>query len=480
MGYLFLSAAHALPNPANDPRVGKVYEQIQGQLIWIKNGEWTRCGKSLLETLSHASDEGLWAEDYTPITEALSKANLSTPEGQKSADALLTHGALNYISDMKGERLNPHLADKTIYVKPVAIDVVKLLKEYISSSDNCEWIKGLELQTSEYQQLKEKLAKYRQKQAQGGWPQLPKGTKLKKGDKGHLVKTLKAQLKAQEALPSDASESDTFDQALENAVKKFQGLHGLEKDGRVGAWTLAALNTPVEERIRSIIVSLERLRWFPNPLPSRYLQVNIPGFYLKAVEANELSFMMAIITGKEYSKTPIFNADMKEIIFNPAWHVPASIMHEIEPKMERNPGGMAAKGYHWVGDSIVQSPGAANSLGKIRFTIDSPFSIYLHGTPNQALFKKANRSLSHGCIRVEDPKKLAMFVFQDPKTWSAERIKQESSGSVTKHVKLDKPLRVFITYFTVFEDMDHNIHFVADEYGQDKHIWQALESAKRK
>jgi L,D-transpeptidase YcbB len=474
------NVAQALPNPSQDSRVQKIYDNFQNQLIWVKNGELSTCGKALIDTISHAGEEGLWPEDYAPIVDELTKANLSTAEGGKIADELLTLAALNYISDMKGERLNPHLADKTIYIKQVTIDETELLKNYLAVPDQCGWIQALSVPTPEYKHLKELLAQYRQKQAQGGWPQLPKGTKLAIGDKGPLVETLRAQLIAQDALPVDSQGNDVFDQALEDALKGYQSLHGLEPDGKVGGGTLTALNTPVEDRIRSIIVSLERLRWLPNPLPSRYLQVNIPGFYLKTVDSNAPVFTMPIITGRAYTKTPVFYSEMNEIIFNPSWHVPVSIMDEIAPKMARNPGAMAAKGYRWVGGSIVQSPGNANALGKIRFTIDNPFSIYLHGTPSQNLFQKADRSLSHGCIRVEDPKKLAYFVFQNPEVWSLDRITQESSGTTTKRVKLENKLPVYITYFTVFEDMDQKVHFVPDVYGQDKKVWNTLESVKRK
>lgn len=228
---------------------------------------------------------------------------------------------------------------------------------------------------------------------------------------------------------------------------------------------------------------MERERWLPNPLPSRYLQVNIVGFYVKAVDGGTPAFFMPIITGKAYTKTPVFNAPMEEIIFNPAWHVPASIVRELLPKINSNPSAYARKGYHVSygpnGTRIVQSPGAGNALGKIRFTIKSPFSIFLHGTPNQKLFEKAKRSFSHGCIRVEDPYKLAEFVFHDPEKWPLSRIKQEASGTRTKRVKLDHILPTFITYFTVFEDQNREIHFVDDHYGQDKKVWKALETARR-
>jgi murein L,D-transpeptidase YcbB/YkuD len=477
---LNLTYSFALPDASTDPRVQKTYDSFKVNLIWIKGGTWSPCAKTLLEALNHVEEEGLWQEDYAPLMQTIDKMNLSSPEAQKKADAILTLAALNYISDMKGERINPQDVSKNIYVKQASIDEAELLKNYLSLPDHCGWVHGLAPQGREYQDLKKTLALYRQKQAQGGWPQLPKGTKLEKGDSGALVETLRKQLVAQD-IPG-AQGGDKFDEGLEVALKEFQSLHGQELDGKVGPATLTALNTPVEDRLHSIVVSMERQRWYSDPMPSRYIQVNIPGFYLKAVDGGKTVFFMPIITGKKYTKTPVFNAPMNEIIFNPSWHVPASIIHEILPKIESNPEAYARKGYVVTHDDsgthIVQKPGSANALGKIRFTVDSPFSIYLHGTPSQNLFKKENRSLSHGCIRVENPVKLAQFVFDDP-SWTLARIESKASGSQTDHVKLPHPLPVFITYFTVFEDEQGKMNFVPDEYGQDEKVWVALEQAKR-
>lgn len=254
---LISKIAYALPNPAQDPRVQKVYEYLKDPLIWVREGKWTPCGEKLLDALSRVDQEGLWLEDYAPLLDALQKADFSSSEGQKRADQLLTLAALNYISDMKGERLNPKSVARTIHLQQVEIDEVDLLKEYVSLSNQCSWIHGLAPSSSEYQRLKQLLALYRQKKVLGGWLELPKGTKLERGEDGPLVETLRAQLIAQDALPSEGQGSDVFDEALENALKKYQELHGLESDGKVGPETLKALNMSVDDRIRSIIVSME-------------------------------------------------------------------------------------------------------------------------------------------------------------------------------------------------------------------------------
>ncbi|OJW49074.1 MAG: hypothetical protein BGO67_10925 [Alphaproteobacteria bacterium 41-28] len=408
---MILSVAYALPNPAQDPRVQKVYEQLQGQMIWIKNGEWTPYAQTVLKTLSHAEEEGLWPEDYTPFVETLQNADLSSEEIQKQAEGLLTLVALNYISDMKGGRLR-NCMFKSISVKPPSIDEAELLTSYVSQGNPGGWIYGVVPSGPEYKQLKQLLAEYRQK--------------LEKGNKGPKASA--------------------------------------------------------QQRIQSIIVSLEKQRWFPNPLPARYLQVNVAGFYLKAVEGGTPVFYMPIIVGKTNKKTPVFHAPMREIIFNPSWHVPPSIVKELLPKIGNNPGAFARKGYRVTnagsGVRIVQSPGNGNALGKIRFTIDSPFAIYLHGTPQQNLFRKVKRALSHGCIRVENPAKLAEFVLSDP-NWPLDRVKAQAQGSTTRRVKLDQPLPTYITYFTVFENENQKMTFVEDGYGQDKQVWAALVKAKR-
>jgi murein L,D-transpeptidase YcbB/YkuD len=498
---LMFSFAHATFDPANDPRIQKVYEYFPNQLIWFKEGAWTPCGQVLLETLAHVEEEGLWPENYQLIIQSIKQEDLTTSDGQAKADALLTLAALNYISDMSGERLDPKKADKNIYIEQISVDEAELLKTYLSLPNDCGWIHHLAPPSTEYVHMKQLLAQYRQKQTQGGWPRLTEGIKLKKGDKGPDIETLKAQLIAQDVLSSHGEGGDVFDEALEETVKKYQNLHGLEPDGVIGGETLKALNIPVEDRIHSIIISLERLRWLPNPLPSRYIQVNISGFYLKAVN-EKASFFMPIITGREYRKTPVFYAPLTGVIFNPSWHVPVSIaVKDKLPKLKSNPNAFAGKGYHFYDSSgqelnpgsvnwhaysggsfpirIVQSPGNANALGKIRFTIESPFDVYLHGTPDEHLFKKAHRALSSGCIRVFDPIKLAEFVFDNPGEWTHQRITEEASGTRTSKVKLEKSLPVFITYFTVFEDENHAWHFVKDHYAQDNHLQTALEKLRK-
>ncbi|MEB3702806.1 L,D-transpeptidase family protein [Candidatus Bealeia paramacronuclearis] len=484
------------------------YKDRAGQMAWIENGKWNECAQTLMEKLAHVEEEGLDPQDYAPQLAALKKISISDPSQQMKADEILTSLTLLYISDMKGERLNPKNVDKTLYIKPIEVSEAQLLKAFFSNPKSCAWISTLGPARKEYQNLKELLAYYKRIQEQGGWPTLPKGVKLEKGKSNEAVQILRHQLVAQGALDSAHQSGDQFDDTVESALKTFQETHGIDPKGKIGNETLEALNTPVEKRIEQIIVSLERQRWLPDTLGARHIFVNIAGFELEAVDNNKILFTMPVIAGRAYRKTPSFYAQLNEVIFNPSWHVPYNIaVQDKLPKLQKNPNAFSGKGYNFYDSAgnavsassinwssyssgnfpyqIVQSPGSANALGKIRFTIDYAsanlpnLDVYLHGTPEQNLFSKSERDFSSGCIRVENPAKLASFVLNDPQAWTPEKIKQESSGSDTKHIKLKSPLPVYITYFTVWKDEQGRAHFVKDLYGQDKEMWNALQQRRK-
>jgi len=501
----FLSFSSALSSAPDS--VELFYKDRAGQMVWIQDGKWSPCAQELMGKLAHVDEEGLETQDYGPKLAELNSISISDPQSQMAADQALTALAMTYISDMKGERLNPKKVDKDLYIKQVDVSESDLLKGYLGSS-SCAWIASLAPSRKDYQDLKQLLKDYRAIQAAGGWPELPKGTKLEKGDQGPNVEILRKQLVSQGSLDAAQQSGLQFDDVLEAALKSYQDTHGLEMDGKIGPATFEALNTPVEKRIEQIIVGLERERWLPEDLGSRYIMVNIAGFELDAVSDNKLQFTMPVITGRAYRQTPSFNAHINEIIFNPSWHVPYNIaVSDKLPKLKNNPNAFSGKGYNFYDSSgnsvspasvnwgayssgnfpyrIVQSPGSANALGKIRFTIDYEsaklpnLNVYLHGTPEQELFSKSQRSFSSGCIRVEDPARLAQFVFDEPNTWSMDRIKKETVGSKTDRVKLKDPISVYITYFTVWKDAQGRTNFVKDIYGQDKQVWEALQSRRK-
>ncbi len=489
-----------------DKRLNQLYDKENPDRIWIVDGEWTPCAQRVLGQLRQVADDGLDPDDFLPLLDKLEGLNLDDSSDQKEADELLSVAALDYISDMKGERLYPRKIDRQLYYRPVDIDEVSILKDNMASDGrSCNWVTQLEPQRADYKELKGLLAEYRNLKEMGYWPTLPKGTKLKAGDSGPKVQTLRELLTTQGYLSPSQGQGDTFDSTVEAAVKEYQRLHGLEPDGAIGPMTAKSMSTSLDERIKRVIVSMERQRWLPENMGDRYIQVNIPAYELKAVENDQVQFTMPVITGRHYRETPNYSREMTGVRFNPSWHVPYSIaVADKLPKLKRNSGAFSGRGYRYYDSygnrvdpgsidwgsyssgnfpfTIKQSPGAGNALGKIRFTLENKngLAIFLHGTPSKHLWEKAKRSFSSGCIRVKDPHRLAEFVFNNPDEWPRDRIDSEASGYNTNNVSLPQPLKTQMTYFTIWVDEAGKTHFVEDVYGQDKQIWNALQEHKRK
>jgi murein L,D-transpeptidase YcbB/YkuD len=273
----------------------------------------------------------------------------------------------------------------------------------------------------------------------------------------------------------------------------------------VGPQTRERLNNQdIQKRIQQIIVTMERWRWVPDSLEDRHIIVNIAAFMLQAYEGGNVAMEMPVIIGKNYRKTPLFLSHIYAIRFNPSWHVPYSIaVKDKLPKIRNDPDYLSRGNYvvydggtpvdpHSIDWSSVdagdfssrfrlrQTPGSHNALGKIRFSIDSPYNVYLHDTNEHQLFEKSLRNLSSGCIRVSKPQELAAYVFNNSQDWSLPAISQAMDGHQTRNIPLKKPVSVLINYFTVWQDQKGIFHFSQDIYGQDAKIWTALQQHRNK
>ncbi len=491
--------------PETERQIVRLYARTNFKPLWIdeENLSWRPYAKAAFSRLKAADEEGLDPKDYKQAILAFEE-NQNLPQDARRLFELelsTTKALLNFIDDLAGERLTPPNITKLLYIKNAQVDADAVLFEGLSSSHPSDWLMNLTFLRDDYQRLKILLRKYEEIRKSGGWPTNlsldPKKKKLEKGMSADAVRILRQQL----TLLGDLKGGDLspfFDEALEAALKRFQKRHALEQDGVVGSATLKALNTPVEGRIRQIIVSMERWRWLPHKPSNRYILVNISGFSLKAYESGKKVLEMPVITGRAYRKTPVFTSAVYSIRFNPAWHVPTSIaVKDKLPLVRKDPAYLSRKGYS-VYDSngtrispddvdwdtvgrghfpyrLVQSPGSHNALGKIRFSIKSPFDVYLHDTPDKHLFEKAHRDLSSGCIRVKEPVDLAAFVFNDP-AWTLDKISEKMAGTKTENVDLKDPVTVYITYFTAWTGDDGLDYFMPDHYGQDMLIWNALQS----
>ncbi len=333
---------------------------------------------------------------------------------------------------------------------------------------------------NQYRKLQTALTQYYNIQKKNSWDSISFPAKTyKKGDDLPAI----AQIKQRLFLLGDMRDNDTttmYDSATVTAVKSFQRRMGLQANGVANVSFMKELNYPVNERIKQILINLERDRWMASESDSNYIMVNIPEYKLYVYDSGKLQFDMNVIVGKEGTGTVIFTGDLKYIVFSPYWNVPVSIVKkEIVPGIARNPNYIAAHNMEITGHSgslpiVRQKPGKDNSLGLVKFLFPNNYDIYLHDTPNRSLFSSANRSFSHGCIRIQDPPKMAAYLLRGDTTWTPQKIDSCMHLDKEKWVTLKKPVRVFIGYFTTWVDRNNKLNFRHDIYGHDEKMADKL------
>ncbi len=303
---------------------------------------------------------------------------------------------------------------------------------------------------------------------------------IKKGATGPTILLIKQRLN----LLQDSSKLDSsylFNAQMLKAVKRFQKRHGLFADGTIGNKMIAELNVPIKKRIQQILVNMERVRWMPPETDSNYVVVNIPEYKLHIFDSGKQVSEMNVIVGSSINNSVIFNGKLQYIVFSPYWNVPESIVKkEMMPIIEKNPNyiaknNMEITGYNGKTPIVRQKPGPNNSLGHVKFLFPNNYNIYFHDTPNRGLFEQSGRNLSHGCIRLQYPKKFAQYLLRaDTLTWNSKKIDSLMNMPKEKWVTLKKPLPVFLVYFTAWVDMNGVLNFRNDIYKHDEKMTEKL------
>lgn len=321
----------------------------------------------------------------------------------------------------------------------------------------------------QYGLLKKFLLRYYDMQRSGGWPAINStAKKFQAGDSSSAVAAIKKRL----FTTGDFTESDSsfqFTDSLKAAVQRFQKRYGLNEDGVVGGNTLKALNEPIEQRIRQILINMERMRWIPAQPPGDFILVNIPQYTLTVFEKGKPAFNMNIVVGQTGHATVIFTGNLKHVVFSPYWNIPPGILKaEILPAIRRNPAYLARNHMEWNGGAVRQKPGPWNALGNVKFLFPNSYNIYLHDTPAKTLFGAERRAFSHGCIRVSEPEKLANWVLRNQPAWTSEKVRTAMNGSKEQYVPVRDTIPVFIGYFTAYVDAAGQLNFRDDIYGHDR------------
>ena len=328
---------------------------------------------------------------------------------------------------------------------------------------------------------------------------------LQEGQASHEVEQLRRRLMETGELAYDPTPAPRFDAELTEAVKAFQKRHGIAADGIVARRTLAALNRSVEDDLGDVAMALERWRWMPRQLGERYVFVNLPDYRLQLIDKNRRVADMAVVIGKTKHQTPSFSRALSYLEFNPTWTVPVSITNkELIPLERRNPGYLAARDFTLLRAvdgrvdtvpldamtetdlatvpfpyTLRQRGGGNNALGRMKFMMPNPYSIYLHDTPAKELFSKHERAYSHGCIRLAEPELLARHLLQldglTPNT-----IAGAIANPSTHRVSLQTPVPTHLTYFTTWVDDSDALQHRGDIYGHDEALRSALHAYRER
>ncbi|HMN45793.1 MAG TPA: L,D-transpeptidase family protein [Povalibacter sp.] len=481
------------------------YSRRQYQPAWTQPQVAAQLRKALADSYADGLDP---ADYYLPLLEELS-AQAETPTAAVTVrgqyDILMTEALLRLGYHLSFGKVDPQSFDsqwnygRTLERR----DVAREIESAIAAQDVYRRIEALKPTHRLYVGLRQELARYRDIDAAGGWSALPAGPTIKAGMADDRVPMLRARLVATGDLDAAAVvDSPLYDPVTEAAVRRFQQRTGSDVDGAIGPATLAALNVSPAERIRQLRINLDRGRVLLQDLPSEFVVVNIAGFTIYLVRGEDIVWNARVQVGKTYRKTPIFRSDITYLVFNPTWTVPPGIIqNDILPAARRDPDSITRRGLKVIDRSgrvispsavdwsqyrsgnipytLRQDPGPGNALGRVKLMFPNPYLVYLHDTPSQGLFERAERTFSSGCVRVERALELAERVLADPERWNEASIARTVAAGQLQNVTLGKKIPVLLAYWTAWSDQQGLMNFRRDIYGQDERWLAALDAPFR-
>ncbi|MGH6802409.1 MAG: L,D-transpeptidase family protein [Methyloceanibacter sp.] len=478
------------------------------RMLWVDENGLTERAKLVIAEIGKADDYGLNASDYTlPDAAGFNASDPKAREWLADAEVKVSYAVLDYTNDARGGRIEPLRLSKNLDPSLALPNPSEVLESIAIRSDPGAYLRSFQPDQPQFEALRQKLIELRGGKVEEAKPAvvtIPDGPVLKLGVEHEQVALLRKRLEI-----SPGANETKFDEAVLEAVRQFQSSHGSVADGMVGAGTRRLLNggqrqEPVGSpaRIKQILVNMERWRWLPHDLGAFYVTVNIPEFTLRVIEEGTPIHTARVVVGKPDKQTPVISDEMEEVVFNPYWNVPNSIkMEEIAPYFGGGGGffggwdtsilqrhGLRIRyggrdvdpdAIDWSRNDLrnfdlVQPPGPGNVLGRVKFVFPNKHDVYMHDTTQKHLFANVVRAESHGCMRVQNPERLAEVVLQHDKSWSPARVESTFDAGGDNHVALEQKIPVYLTYFTLRVNDDGSISTFNDLYGHDARMNAAL------
>ena len=479
--------------------------------VWLDaSGRPNASARDALRLLADAGADGLSPRDYLAAELGAQAAAAAAAPGaarslQPAFELDLSAAMRRYLHDLNLGRVDARTLGLPVARSSAAApDFAAVLMAGVAAGRLPEVAAELRPRLGQYAKLREALARYRVLAADGSLAHPPFAAAAKRGQSYRDGVALHRLLVALADLPADAPLATAGDDAtLAAGVSRFQDRHGLSVDGVLGRSTLAALNVPLAYRVQQLEWALERLRWLPDLSKRAFIGINIPMFRLWAWDPDtpdRATISMKVVVGRAMkTQTPVLFEEMLYLVFRPYWNVPRSIvLNEILPTLASDPGYLAHNDMELVrggGDDakavttsdanlaglrqgdlrLRQRPGPKNSLGRVKFIFPNDANVYFHDTPSPQLFSRERRDFSHGCVRVDDPLALALWLLKDQPDWSRDHIQAAMAGAPSRRVDLTRPLPVILFYMTAMVmPADEALNFADDIYAHDARLARAL------
>jgi len=481
------------------------YGNLNKPLIWTDGEGISERGRAMIEALASVDAVGLSPDDYT-VTMPSDAVDPANPEMRQrelmTFEVGLSAKVLTYLQDTTRGRIDPNKISGYYDFKRKGVNLAPVLDLLRMSPDVAAYLRNRDTKSPQFVALRDELARLRAEDAEATTQQITiaPGTLLKPGQSNpeltNVVGALKqvaseAVLTGHAATLSAYANTPEYTPELVALIEAFQAEKGLKPDGVVGPATIRAMTGHSNaEKIAKLLVAMEAVRWLPADLGSRYVFINAPSFRAFYFNEGKEQVSMRVVVGSKANQTYFFQDQIQTVEFNPYWGVPKSIIvNEMLPKLRADPSYLDRLGYEvsyggrkvassqidWNATHAVdvrQPPGGDNALGELKILFPNEHAIYMHDTPSKSYFNRDMRALSHGCVRLAEPRVMAAAVMGT----TVEEIGKQIASGQNRAVQVPEKIPVYVSYFTAWPNKDGVIEYFDDVYGRDNHTAKAFKA----